>query len=169
MEAVKFLHPGRVAPFTRVTWPRPGEWLISAEPPELCSAGVHALLADVLAVWIAEELWRVELDGGQELAPGIVVAPRGRLLGRVEAWNDPTARQFARACAAHVGGGASGRAAEYAADATAAAEQARADDSSAKAAYMAAHAAEAMAPGSFAAERRWQSWWLANRLGVRTG
>jgi hypothetical protein len=31
---------------------------------------------------------------------------------------------------------------------------------------MAAHAAEAMAPGGFPAERRWQSRWLADRLGV---
>jgi hypothetical protein len=70
MEALKFLHPGRVAPFTRVTWPPPGQWLVSATPPELCRAGVHALLPDVLATWIAEELWHVELDGGQELALG---------------------------------------------------------------------------------------------------
>jgi hypothetical protein len=31
---------------------------------------------------------------------------------------------------------------------------------------MAAHAAEAAAPGSFAAERRRQSLWLAERLGL---
>jgi hypothetical protein len=168
MEALKFLHPGRVAPFTGVTWPPPGEWLASTGPPELCRAGVHALLADVLATWIAEELWRVELDGGQQLAPGIVVASRGRLLGRVEAWNNETAREFARACAVHVRSRATGRAAEYAADATAAAEEAVADDSSARVGYMAAHAAEAMAPGGFAVERRWQSRWLADRLGVHT-
>ena len=140
MEALKFLRPGRVAPFTGVTWPPPGQWLTSAAPPELCRAGVHALLADGLATWTAEELWRVELDGARELAPGIMVGSRGRLLGHVAAWNDQTAREFARACAAHVRAHASGRAAEY--------------------------AAEAMAPGGFAAERRWQSRWLADRLGV---
>jgi hypothetical protein len=168
MGAFKFLHPGRVAPFTGVTWPPPGQWLAAVVPPELCRAGVHALLADVLATWIAEELWRVELDGGQELAPGIVVAPRGRLLGRVEAWNDQAAREFARACAVHIGAGAAGRAAEYAADATAAAEEAVAGDSAARVGYVAAHAAEAMAPGGFAVERGWQSGWLADRLGLRT-
>jgi hypothetical protein len=168
MEALKFLHPGRVAPFTGVTWPPPGQWLVSARAPELCRAGVHALLADVLAVWIAEELWRVELDGGQELAPGIVVASRGRLVGRLESWNDQTAREFARACAAHVRG-ATGRAGEYAAEAAAAAEQAMAGGSATRVGYVAAHAAEAMASGGFAAERRWQSRWLADRLGVRAG
>jgi hypothetical protein len=166
MEALKFLHPGRVAPFTQVTWPPPGQWLASAGAPELCRAGVHALLPNVLATWTAEELWRVELDGGEELAPGIVVASRGRLLDRVEAWNDQTAREFARACAAHVRGRATGRAAEYAAEATTAAEEAVADDSAARVGYIAAHAAEAMTPGGFAVERRWQSRWLADRLGV---
>ena len=95
-----------------------------------------------------------------------MVAPRGRLLGRVEAWNDQTAREFARACAAHVQEHATGRAAGYAAEAAAAAEEAVAGDSATRVGYMAAHAAEAMAPGGFAAERRWQSHWLANRLGV---
>ena len=168
MEALKFLRPGRVGPFTGVIWPPPGEWLASAEPTELCRAGVHALLAGALATWIAEELWRVELGGGQQLTPGIVVASRGRLLGRVEAWNDQVAREFAQACAAHVRGHATGRAAEYAADATAAAEEAVAGDSATRVGYIAAHAAEAMAPGGFAVERRWQSRWLADRLGVST-
>jgi hypothetical protein len=166
MEALKFLRPGRVAPFTGVTWPPPGQWLAAAAPPELCRAGVHALLPDVLATWIAQELWRVELDGGQELVPGIVVAARGRLLGRVQAWNDETAREFARACAVHVQQRARGSAAGYAADATAAAEEAVAGDSATRVGYMAAHAAEAMTPGGFAAERRWQSRWLSDRLGV---
>ena len=166
MEALKFLRPGRTAPFTGVTWPPAGQWLVAAEPLELCRAGVHGLLPDVLATWIAEELWCVELDGGQELAPGIVVAPRGRLLGRVEAWNDHAAREFAHVCAAHARLPASGRAAEYAADATAAAKTAVAGDSATRVGYVAARAAEAMEPGGFVAERRWQSRWLAARLGV---
>jgi hypothetical protein len=166
MEALKFLRPGRLAPFTGVTWPPPGRWLASAAPPELCRAGVHALLPEGLATWTTEELWRVELDGARELAPGIMVASRGRLLGRVETWNDQTAREFARACAAHVREHASGRAAEYAADAATTAAAAVAGDSTARVGYMAAHAAEAMTPGGFAAERRWQSRWLADRLGV---
>ena len=98
-----------------------------------------------------------------------MVAPRGRLLDRVEAWNDQSAREFALACAARIGVGETGRAAEYAADAIAAAEDAVAGDSAARVGYVAARAAEAVAPGSFALERRWQSRWLADRLGVRTG
>ena len=166
MHALKFLRPGRVGPFSKVTWPEPGRWLEAEETPELCAAGIHAFLPQVLATWIAEELWRVELDGGEALAPGIVVAPRGRLVSRVEEWNDETAREFARACAAHVREGATGRAVEYAADASASAEEAVADYTATTVAYMAAHAAEARASGGFKTEREWQSRWLAERLGV---
>jgi hypothetical protein len=166
MEAVKFLRPGRVGPFSGVTWPAPSAWLESSASPELCRTGVHAILPDVLAVWIAEELWRIELDGPTAPTRGVVVAPRGRLLSRLDAWNDECARDFARACAARVDEQAVGRAAEYAAEASAAAEAAVADDSAARVAYVAAHAAEATTPGSFATERRWQSQWLARRLGV---
>jgi hypothetical protein len=168
MHALKFLRPGRVAPFANVTWPEPGEWLDADGPPDLCRAGVHAILPDVLAPWIAEELWRVELDGAEALAPGILVASRGRLVSPVEEWNDETAREFARACAAHVQEGATGRAAEYAADARASAEEAAADFTATTVGYMAAHAAEAIRAGGFTAERAWQSRWLAERLGVAT-
>jgi hypothetical protein len=166
MEAVKFLRPGRVGPFSGVTWPAPGTWLESSASPELCRAGVHAILPAVLAIWIAEELWRVELERPTAPTRGVVVAPRGRLLSRQDSWNDKSAREFAHACAARAREHAMGRAAEFAAEATAAAEAAVADDSAARVAYMAAHAAEAMTPGSFVTERRWQSRWLAQRLGV---
>jgi hypothetical protein len=166
MEALKFLRPGRVGPFSNVTWPEPGEWLESEEGPELCRAGVHALLPDVLARWVAEELWRVELAGAETVAPGILAAPRGRLLARVEEWNDETAREFARACADHVAGATSGRAGEYAADAKASAEEAVADFTATTVGYIAAHAAEAQSPGGYESERLWQSRWLAERLGV---
>jgi hypothetical protein len=166
MEALKFLRPGRVGPFSKVTWPEPGVWIEAEVHPELCRAGVHALLPDRLAPWIAEELWRVELEGARTLAPGIVVAPRGRLLARLDEWDDETAREFARACAGHVADAPAGRAAEYAADAKASAEEARADFTATTAGYIAAHAAEAARPGGFAEERLWQSRWLADRLGV---
>lgn len=164
MLALKFLRPGRVAPFAKVTWPQPGRWLESEGDPDLCRTGVHALLPEVLATWIAEELWLVELDGAETVPPGIVLAARGRLVSRVEQWNDETAREFARACAAHVAGAPAGRAAECAADATATAETAVADYTATTAGYMAAHAAEATTPRGFVTERRWQSLWLADRL-----
>jgi hypothetical protein len=166
MEALKFLRPGKLGPFSGVTWPEPGTWLEAEVPTELCRSGVHALLPQVLSRWVAEELWWVELDGEELVAEGILLAPRGRLVSRVDSWNDATAREFARACAAHLQGGAGGRAAEYATDAQASAESAVADFTATTVAYMAAHAAEARSPGSFLDERRWQSDWLADRLGI---
>lgn len=165
MEALKFLRPDRVAPFTGVLWPQPGAWLEGNGAVELCRSGIHALLPQVLPVWIAEELWRVELEDAETVAPGIVAARRGRLVEPIETWNDDSAREFARACAAHVGG-ASGRAAEYAADARASAEEARADFTTTTVAYMARHAAEAAEPGGFEREKVWQARWLAARLGL---
>jgi hypothetical protein len=166
MQALKFLRPGRVGPFSNVTWPERGEWLEAEPGTELCRVGIHALLPDVLARWIGEELWRVEVEGAEMLAPGIVVAPRGRLTAKVEDWNDEMAREFARACAGHVSSVTTGRGAEYAADAKAAAEEAVADFTATTVAYMAAHAAEQSAPGGYEDERLWQSRWLAERLGV---
>jgi hypothetical protein len=166
MQALKFLRPGRVGPFSNVTWPEPGEWLEAEPGTELCRVGIHALLPDVLARWVGEELWRIEIDGAEMLAPGIVVASRGRLLAKVHEWDDETAREFARACAAHVSSVTTGRGGEYAADAKASAEEAVADFTATTVAYMAAHAAEQAAPGGYDAERLWQSRWLAERLGV---
>jgi hypothetical protein len=160
-EAFKFLRPGRVAPFTGAVWPAPGEWLDGG------ADGVHAIQADALAIWIAEELWRVELDGAAPVAPGVLGGRRGRLVSRVEEWTDGTARDFARACAAHVRGAPAGRAAEYAADAAADAEGARADSTATLVGYMAARAVAAAGPGTLTAERRRQSLWLAERLGLR--
>ena len=166
MEALKTLRPGRVAPYTGVTWPPPGDWLRADAPVSLCRSGVHALLPQALPRWILEELWRVELADAEQLAPGIVAGSRGRLIERVDSWNDETAREFALACADRVREGLSGRAAERAAMAIASAEEAVAGPSAITVSYMAAHAAEADSPGGYTREREWQAQWLANRLGL---
>jgi hypothetical protein len=171
MKALKFTRPDRVAPFTAVAWPAPGEWLTVHEAPALCRRGVHGIHTTVLPTWIAEELWRIELDRAEETAPGIVVGSRGRLLARVEEWNDESAREFSLACADHVRHleAESPRAGEYAADAAGSAPSATAGASAALVGYMAAHAAEAASPGGFAREREWQAAWLTDRLGLAAG
>jgi hypothetical protein len=160
------LRKGRVAPMTGVVWPRPGEWLDAGERIALCRAGVHALLPRALPTWISEELWWVEVDGAQEVAPGILAGPRGRLLEPVAAWTDQTARAFAQAAAAHVAGLRAGVAGRRAGAAAAAACSARADTSVTAVAYMAAQARESAQEGGFAAERAWQAEWLGGRLGL---
>jgi hypothetical protein len=80
--AYKFLDEGRVAPFARVSWPEPGEWLES-EAVELCVSGVHACRVGDLPYWLRPELWEVELEGDVVEGERLVAARRGRLVRRV--------------------------------------------------------------------------------------
>lgn len=104
MIAYKFLRTGRVGPFSRVAWPaptgaEPGAWLQAVSRGRACDGRVHACRAADLTDWFATELWRVELDGDVAVDCGKLVAHRGRLLARVEAWNADVAAAFAEVCA----------------------------------------------------------------------
>ncbi len=163
MIAYKFLDEGRVAPFARVSWPEPGEWLES-EAVELCVSGVHACRVGDLPYWLRPELWEVELEGDVVEGERLVAARRGRLVRRVDAWNDEAARAFGRSCAKE----ARRRAAiapeleEYAADAEGAAESIPRF-----AAFATARLAEFQeGAAGYDAERRRQARWLANALGL---
>ncbi|HET6643835.1 MAG TPA: hypothetical protein VFG93_11210 [Gaiellaceae bacterium] len=100
MIAYKFLSSNRVGLFSGVRWPDPGIWLSDDAEVERCMSGIHALHLEGLLGWIDDELWTCELAGIVEDDGQVVVAERGRLVERVTAWNDPSARDFARACAA---------------------------------------------------------------------
>ena len=100
MIAYKFLSAGRVGLFSGVRWPEPGIWLEADANVERCVSGIHGLYAEGLLDWIDDELWTCELAGILEDDGHMLVAERGRLLGRVAAWNESAARDFARACAA---------------------------------------------------------------------
>ena len=97
MIAYKFLDDGAVGPFTGFCWPV-DEW-VEADGVDLCREGIHACRLRDLPVWLARELWEIELDGDvveQELK---LVAPRGRLMHRIDEWNDEVADEFGRFCA----------------------------------------------------------------------
>ena len=98
MIAYKFLDDGRLAPFTGVRWPEPQSWLES-DRVELCVSGVHACRIRDLPYWLRTELWEVELDGDVVEGERLVAARRGRLVRRVDAWNDASARAFGASCA----------------------------------------------------------------------
>jgi hypothetical protein len=168
MEAFKFLRPGRVGQISGIQWPADRGWVESVERPRLCRTGIHALRAEVLPMWIAEELWRVEVSGLEECG-GILVGHRGRLLEQVTAWNDQSAREFAAACADNLPAGGPPLARARAADVLASVETATAGPEATTVGYMAAQAAEAAAPGGYAAERRRQARWLSDRLGLVGG
>ena len=103
MLAYKFLADGAVAPFTGRRWPppgprTPGAWVV-APPGDLERCGVHACRVEDLAYWLDDELWLVELDDPVVRTPFQVVAPRGRLLERITAWNGASSGEYAAACA----------------------------------------------------------------------
>lgn len=98
--AYKFLHAGRVGPFSGFAWPE-AEWVDADGPPAPCRSGIHACRLEQLAYWLADELWRVELDGGLVETELQVIAARGRLVERVAAWDEAARRELAAECVRH--------------------------------------------------------------------
>jgi hypothetical protein len=166
--AYKFTRPGARSPFTGFEWPA-GEWVEADGGVGLCANGIHACRIEALPRWVDDELWRIEVDGIEEEHDGVLVARRGRLLDRIEAWNAETSRELARSCAARI--------IELAAEHRDPLLQRRAEmipqiadgpDPSATALsmYTTAHAADEVVPGSYWVERRRQADWLRDRLGL---
>jgi hypothetical protein len=86
--AFTFTRRGARCPFTDRIWPADGGWLPDA----------RATTAEHLPVWIAKELWRVEL-AGEIATPGEqTVGERGRLLERIAEWDRTAAEEFAADC-----------------------------------------------------------------------
>lgn len=107
MKALKFLAAGSVGRFSDTVWPlpdpdAPGAWVEAAGPLEVCRCGVHACDREELLDWIDDELWEIELDRAVRGAETGVIAGRGRLLRRLERWDEGAAAAFAAACAARV-------------------------------------------------------------------
>ena len=72
-----------------------------------CQRGLHATTADHLVPHINEALWRVEIGGeyvwhGDPSMGRKLVARRMRVVERIAAWNERTARLFAVECAERV-------------------------------------------------------------------
>jgi hypothetical protein len=164
----KFTLTGARSPFTGYAWPR-GEWVAADGAVALCSNGIHACRVEALPRWIADELWRIEVDGVHEELDGVLVARRGRLVDRIEEWNRETAGELLRSCAR--------RAQELEAhsdpvvralarDVADLAEGADDQVDPALALYASAHAFELAEPGGYRAERRRQAEWLRDRLGL---
>lgn len=161
MIAYKFLDEGRVAPYSGLRWPDPGSWLES-DSVEPCVSGVHACRIRDLAYWLRAELWEVELEGVVE-GERLVVAQRGRLVRRVEAWNDAAAEAFGTSCGkeARRRAACSPNLAGYADDAE------NPESPPQFAAFAAARLAELQdGPSGYDAERARQAAWLAEVLGL---
>jgi hypothetical protein len=88
MMAYTFTRTGARCPFTDRTWPADGGWLSEA----------RATTREELPVWLAPELWTVELAGHVSAPAAQLRGERGRLLDRIVAWDEPAAEAFVTDC-----------------------------------------------------------------------
>lgn len=107
MIAYKFLQAGRVAAFSGETWPE-DDPVQATGPLVPCRNGVHGCRIEDLPYWLDEELWEIELEGEVVEDALKLLGRRGRLVRRIDAWDEETRRAFARMCL--------GRVAHHAAD-----------------------------------------------------
>jgi hypothetical protein len=102
--AYAFLAGGAVHPLSGFAWPTPsdggeGPWVtVEAAPAE----ALRGYPAGDLQYWFDDELWTVELAGMLAERDHLLLAERARLLGRVDAWNEPLAWEFVNECARRV-------------------------------------------------------------------
>jgi hypothetical protein len=166
VSAYKFLTAEGKGVFSGFAWPlpngAPGEW-VEAEV-ELCRSGVHAGRPGDLSYWLAPALYEIEFDGEAVAAGMKVIAPRGRLVRRIDAWSDETREEYSQMCIARAG--------ELAASALRLVER-WAPPPAASAAgpalmgFIAARMAEAIGGvEAYVVERARQSAWLAERLAL---
>ena len=158
MIAHTFTRPGALCPFTARTWPADGGWLEAA----------RATTLEHLPVWIAPELWRVELAGDVATPAAQLLAPRGRLIEQVDAWDRRMAEAFVAGCV----GRTVDRVELRPDDATLGLLAADARSCGAPDAnvcgWLAARAAFVLSGGDgYRREREYQSRWLVERLQLR--
>jgi len=105
MLAWKFLDGDR-SPFQFFTWPlpngKPGRWVHAKGDLAACKNGIHACTPEQAVDWLRSDLFVIELGGRIIDAGDKLVARKGRLIRKVEAWNERTQRLFAADCAEHV-------------------------------------------------------------------
>ena len=168
MIAYKFLRRDGTAVFSGFTWPIPpngraGRWVEA--PVDPCRSGVHACRPRDLPYWTGEVLYEVELDGEIVEQRSKVVAARGRIHQRIDAWDEAAAEEYTRRCAdrAHE----LALAAERPIPDWAEAARAAVPEGPALLGFCAARIAEEIdGLAGYRREREAQSHWLVERLGL---
>jgi hypothetical protein len=165
--AYKFLRPNGTSVFTAFRWELPpggpGRWVDARVVP--CRSGIHACRASDLPFWIAPTLYEIELEGEIVELPSKLVASRGRLLRRVDAWGDELRDAYTRMCADRAHALASSIAPRL--EAWDAAVEPAIPEGPALLGFMVARIAEEISGSeTYHAERARQSRWLVERLGL---
>jgi hypothetical protein len=87
-------------------WPLPngkaGKWRSVDGDLVPCSNGLHLCCTSDVLQWLGPAIWEAEHDGEIIEHGDKVVARKARLVVRVDAWNEQTARLFAADCAGRV-------------------------------------------------------------------
>jgi hypothetical protein len=166
--AYKFLRPDGTSVFTGFRWQLPNgeptKWVDARVDP--CLSGIHACRALHLPLWMGRALYEIELDGELVERRTKLVASRGRLVRRIEAWNDELRDAYTRMCA--------DRAHELAStvspplDDWAAVVEPSLREGPALLGFVAARIGEEISgPDAYRAERARQTKWLVERLELR--
>jgi hypothetical protein len=160
--AYKVLRRDGTGLFTRFRWP-PGEWVEAEVDP--CRRGIHACRTSDLPHWLRGSLCEIELDGEPLEHLTKLVAPRGRLLGRIDAWDEDAERAYCEWCVE--------RGREIVREHPEVARwgemiSAQAPEGPPLVGFMVARTAEqAGGPDAYHAERARQAAWLVERLSLR--
>jgi len=163
VKAYKFLLDDRIAPFSGFRWPV-GEWVESTDQAA-CSSGIHVCEPADLPFWLMDELWEIELSGPTTRGRHKLVAPSGRLVRRIQAWDRDAAAAFGEVCVGRVRelAGRRPEAAGHLADLEAWAPHVR----PVAAGSLAARAFEAVeGRDGYTTERAAQTAWLVDRLAL---
>lgn len=165
MKAYKFVRSDGTGVFTGFHWPlpsgAPGAWVRSDLDP--CRSGVHACRPSHLPLWIGRTLYEIELDGEIVDGPMKLVASQGRLLRRLEHWDEQAYDDYTRMCAdrAHELAAANGL------DSWEAVIEPSVPEGGALLGFVAARIAEEIdGEGAYHRERAVQTDWLVERLAL---
>jgi hypothetical protein len=165
--AYKLLRRDGTSLFTGFSWPlpngEPGRWVDARV--ESCRSGIHACRVSDLPYWLGRVLYEIELEGEVVELGSKLVAPRGRLVRRVDGWDDELRDAYTRMCAE--------RAHELAYSASPPLEawdalvEPSVREGPALLGFMAARIAEEVrGPEAYRRERTRQATWLVERLGL---
>lgn len=170
MIAYKFLRRDGTSPFTGFRWDlpsgEPGPWVDARI--ELCRSGIHACRPSDIPFWAGRVLYEIELDGEVVQHASKLVASRGRLLRRVDAWNDELREAYTRMCADRAHELALGVSPPLQ-DWDAVVEPSIPEGPALLGFVAAAIAEEISGPEAYHAERAGQTRWLSERLGLAGG